>query len=260
MNKLKQAFFWFINSWMYKPAIYLLAFIVVGLLMDKVVMPWIVNLGDERELPDVIEMSVEQATNELTKSGFHVIIQDSLYDANHPLGTVIEQNPYPFATVKEGRRVYLTVSIGEKPIIMPKLIGLSPRDAELTIKSHNLIMGNKSYVPSEIYLEGTVIGQSYPQGQQIKTKTKINITVSLGKLKEEITIPSLVGKSLHEAKEKLKILGIQIGEITYKERGTILPETVLEQSIPEGTKPQESNVIDLVVSKEESPDDQENTN
>jgi beta-lactam-binding protein with PASTA domain len=230
--------------------------LIFAVLMDKVVMPWYVNLGDERELPDVIEMPMEQAFNELTKYGFNVIIQDSLYDANHPLGIVIEQNPYPFATVKEGRRVYLTISIGEKPIIMPKLIGLSPRDAELSIKSYNLEMGYKSYVPSDIYLEGTVIGQSYPQGQKIKPRTKINITISLGKLKEEVAIPSLIGKSLHEAKQKLKILKIRIGEITYEERENILPETVLEQSLPEGHKPEEKDVIDLIVSKEKVRDEE----
>jgi len=250
MDKLKQLKDWFVNSWLYKPFIFLIIVMFLGFLTDQFILPWYVDLGDERELPDVIEMPIDQATNVLTKNGFNVIVQDSLYDGAHPVGSVIEQNPYPFATVKEGRRVYLTVSIGEKPILMPKLIGLSPRDAELTIQSYNLELGAKSYVPSEIYLEGTVIGQSYPQGQQIKPQTKIDITISLGKLKEEKTVPSLVGKSLYETKVQLKILDIKIGEITYEERENILPETVLKQSLPEGEVLQEGDVIDLVVSKE----------
>lgn len=213
-------------------------------------MPFVVDLGDERELPDVIEMTLEQATGVLEKEGFNVIVKDSLFDANHDLGIVIEQSPYPYATVKEGRRVYLTISIGEKPIIMPKLIGSSPRDAELTINSFNLKMGSKSYMPSDIYLEGTVIGQSYPQGQQIKPNTRINITISLGKLKDEKTVPALVGKSLYEAKQKLKISDLIIGEITYEERENILPETVLQQSLEIGKKVEPGDLIDLVISKE----------
>jgi len=181
MDKIKKFFFWFKQTWAYKPTIILIILILFILVMDKFIMPIVVDLGNERELPDVIEMSLEQAKSILEKEGFNVIVKDSLFDANNPLGTVIEQNPYPFAIVKEGRRVYLTISIGDKPIIMPKLIGLSPRDAELTIKSYNLKMGSKSYMPSDIYLEGTVIGQSYPQGQQIKPKTRINITISLEK-------------------------------------------------------------------------------
>ena len=254
MNKIKNFISWFKQTKAYTPTIILIILILFILVMDKLVMPLIVDLGDERELPDVIEMTVEQATGVLEKEGFNVILKDSLFDANHALGTVIEQNPYPFATVKEGRRVYLTISIGEKPIIMPKLIGLSPRDAELTINSFNLKMGSKSYMPSDIYLEGTVIGQSYPQGQQIKPNTRINITISLGKLKEEKTVPALVGKSLYEAKQSLKMNGIKIGEITYEERENILPETVLKQSLEIGVKVEPGDLIDLVVSKEKIED------
>lgn len=254
MSKLIKRFSLFKQSKIYKPAIILIIFFLFVIVMDKVVMPLVVNLGDERELPDVIEMTLEQATNVLEKEGFNVIIKDSLFDANHGIGTVIEQNPYPFATVKEGRRVYLTISIGEKPIIMPKLIGLSPRDAELTIKSYNLKIGSKSYMPSDIYLEGTVIGQSYPQGQQIKPNTRISITISLGKLKEEKTVPALVGKSLYEAKQSLKMNGIKVGEITYEERENILPETVLKQSLEVGIKVEPGVFIDLVVSKEKIED------
>jgi len=249
MNSLKNFFNWFKQTWAYKPVLILVILILFTVLMDKIIMPLIVDLGNERELPDVIEMTLDQATNVLEKEGFNVIIKDSLYDATHPLGTVIEQNPYPYATVKEGRRVYLTISIGDKPIIMPKLIGLSPRDAELTIKSFNLKMGSKSYMPSDIYLEGTVIGQSYPQGQQIKPKTRINITVSLGKLKEEKTVPSIVGKSLYEAKQSLRMNKLEIGEITYEERENILPETVLKQSLEPGKKIEPGDVINLVISK-----------
>ena len=247
---MKKLFNWFKQSWAYRPVLFLIILILFIVLMDRLIMPLIVDLGNERELPDVIEMTLDQATHVLEKEGFNVIIKDSLYDANHPLGTVIEQNPYPYATVKEGRRVYLTLSIGDKPIIMPKLIGLSPRDAELTIKSYNLTMGSKSYMPSDIYLEGTVIGQSYPQGQQIRPNTRINITVSLGKLKEEKTIPSIVGKSLYEAKQSLRMNKVKIGEITYEERENILPETVLKQSLEPGKKVESGDVINLVVSKE----------
>jgi serine/threonine-protein kinase len=250
MNKLKNFFRWIKQTWMYKPLIILVILILFTLVMDKLIMPLVVDLGKERELPDVIEMTLGQAKTVLEKEGFNVIVKDSLFDANHALGTVIEQNPYPYATVKEGRRVYLTISIGEKPIIMPKLIGLSPRDAELSIRSYNLKMGSKSYMPSDIYLEGTVIGQSYPQGQQIKPSARINITISLGKLKEEKTVPSLIGKSLYEAKENLKMNGIAIGDITYEERDKILPETVLQQSLEAGKKVEPGDVIDLVVSKE----------
>lgn len=249
---MKEMWKWFKQTWLYIPAIYAFGILVFAGLMDRVVMPIYVKLGNEIELPDVVEMNFENAKDLLNQKGFQVIIHDSLYDGRHPVGTVIEQNPYPYATVKEGRRVYLSVSIGEKPIIMPKLFGLSPRDAELILKAYNLKINAKNYAFSDIYPEGIVIGQSYPQGQEVRSQHPIDITVSLGKMQEEVTVPSLVGKSLYAAREQLRLLNIPIGRIAYEERDNILPETVLSQSLAEGYKPQSGEKIDLVASKEVS--------
>lgn len=243
---------WFLRSWLYRPAILLVILIFVGIIADQLIMPYYIKLGDEIEMPDVIEMHIDEARKMLTENGFNVLVKDSLYDANHELGTVIEQNPYPYALVKEGRRVYLSISIGEKPILMPNLFGVSPREAELILETYDLVLRARNYVYSDMYHEGTVMGQSYPPGQEIKAGSKINITISLGKLKEEMQIPNLVGKSLYEARERLRKLGVKIGEVSYQERDNILPETILSQSIEPGTHVTPEDMIDLVVSKERS--------
>jgi serine/threonine-protein kinase len=243
---------WFLNSWLYRPAILFIILLVIGIIADQLLMPYYIKLGDEIEMPDVIEMHVDEAQKMLTENGFNVLVRDSLYDAFNEIGTVIEQNPYPYALVKEGRRVYLSISIGEKPILMPNLFGVSPREAELILETYGLVLRARNYVYSDMYHEGTVMGQSYPPGQEIKAGSKINITISLGKLKKEMQIPNLVGKSLYEARERLRKLGVEIGDLTYQERDNILPETVLSQSIEPGTSVTHEDKIDLVVSKGKS--------
>jgi beta-lactam-binding protein with PASTA domain len=231
----------------------ILAFIILILftvLMDKVVMPLYVNLGDETELPDVIEMSIGEGKSLLEEHGFQIFIKDSLYDTHHPVGTIIEQNPYPYAVVKEGRRVYLSVSNGDKPIIMPNLFGVSPREATLILETFGLKLGSKNYVYSDRYYEGTVMGQSYPQGQEIKSGSKMDIIISLGQLSVEAIVPDLVGKSLHESRERLRAVKLTIAEIVWEERDNILPETVISQSLPPGQTFAPEETIELVVSKE----------
>jgi serine/threonine-protein kinase len=252
MDKLKKFFTWLRNSRFYNLIILIVVVILLTVLLDRLLMPLYVKLGDETEMPDVIEMHVEEAQQVLTSKGFQVLVQDSMYDANHEEGYVIEQNPYPYATVKEGRRVYLTISIGEKPIIMPNLFGVSPREADLILESYGLTLNARNYVYSDIYHEGTVIGQSYPQGQEIRAGSKIDITISLGKLKQDMIIPDLIGKSLHEARQRLKSLDLKIGEISYEERPNILPETIIKQSIPAGNTFEPGQIIDLTVSREEN--------
>jgi len=248
---------WVKETWWSKLIVVFIAVIFFVILMDKIVMPLYVQLGDEVDLPDVIEMPVNEAQSLLIEQGFKVVIRDSLYDANHPVGIVIEQNPYPYAVVKEGRRVYVTVSIGEKPIVMPNLFGVSPREAELILDTHDLKLGSKNYYYSERYHEGTVMGQSYPQGQEIKSGSRIDIIISLGQLSEEAVVPDLIGKSLHEARERLRAVKLKIAEIEWEERDNILPETIISQSLPAGQKFSPEETISLVVSKEMEPGGQE---
>ncbi len=246
------------QTWWGKTVLAIIIIFAFTLLTDKIIMPFYVQLGDETELPDVIEMSISEATGVLKDKGFIVVIKDSLYDANHPVGSVIEQNPYPYAIVKEGRRVYLTVSIGEKPIIMPNLFGVSPRESELILVTHDLKLRSKNYVYSDRYHEGTVMGQSYPQGQEIKSGSAIDIIISLGQLSVDPVVPDLIGKSMHEARERLRAINLKIAEIIWEERENILPETVISQSIPGGQIFEEDETITLVVSKEmnlESPEE-----
>ena len=247
---------WIKEYWWAKIIVAVVAITIFTLIMDKIVMPLYVQFGDEVDLPDVIEMSINEAQTLLEEQGFQVVIRDSLFDDTHPVGTVIEQNPYPYAVVKEGRRVYLSVSIGEKPIIMPNLFGVSPREAELILVTHDLKLGSKNYVYSDRYHEGTVMGQSYPQGQQIKSGARIDIIISLGQLSVEAVVPDLVGKSLHEARERLRAVNLNIANIEWEERDNILPETVISQSLPAGKSFGPDETIILVISKEMTAEDE----
>jgi len=237
------------TSLIFKAAIGAVVLILFILLFDRVIMPWYVRLGDEVELPDVVEMTMDQASDTLTAAGFIPVIADSVYDAHYPVGSIVEQNPPPYSVVKTGRHVYLTVSIGEKPIRVPNLFYKSPRDAVLLLEAEGLKLGQKFYEYTEMSLAGVVISQSYPPGQIVKKDTPVDITISLGPMPKQKKIPDLVGKSLDAAKKQLALLGIKKISVEYVDKENILPETVVWQSLPSGTPVTDSISIDLKVSK-----------
>ena len=241
--------FWMSGRFWLKLFALFVFFILFVILIDKVIMPWYVRLGEEIELPDVVEMTVSDAEKKLHEEGFFVIIADSVYNSYYPSGTVVEQLPLPYSVVKKGRHVYLTVSSGEKPIIMPNLFYKSPRDAELILQTHNLKLQAKTYEYSDFSLAGVVIAQSYPAGQLVKANTPISITISLGPFPKRKTVPHLVGKSLLEARKQLRLLGVKDIEIEYKEREKVLPETVIAQEPENGTVMTDSMRVKLTVSK-----------
>ena len=227
----------------------LIAFILIVLLFNDVIMPWYVRLGQEYELPDVVSMPLEQAKDSLAKAGFQLVVKDSVYDENFAPGTITEQQPAAYSKVKKGRHVYVTVSIGEKPIIMPNLFFKSPREAELILKSKGLQLGNLYYEYSDLALQDVVIGQSFPQGQKVKPGTKIDLTISLGPMPKQKVMPDLVGKSLDAAKKQLQLLGVKNIQVEYEYKEDILPETVLSQSVKKGTPVDQIQSVRLTVSQ-----------
>jgi len=246
----------FKESKLFKIAIAFVALILLVISMDKIIMPWFVDLGDEIEMPDMIEMNVNEAKDTLEKSDFNVIVADSVYDANYPEGTVVEQMPVAFSTVKQGRNVYLTVSNGEKPIVMASLFGMSPRDAELKLKAMGLKLRTVLQVYNDLYPAGAVIAQSHPKNEPVNKNARITITVSLGEMPSERKIPNLIGKSLSAARQQLRQLDVSIDEIEYEGNNSYLPNTVLKQSLKEGSAIDEESEIDLVVSKLEEDDEE----
>jgi beta-lactam-binding protein with PASTA domain len=230
-----------------KIAIYVLLGITLIVIMDRLIMPWYVKLGEEIQMPSVTDLSAEEAEQLLIEQKFEVIFQDSIYSGSHPVGTVIDQNPYASAMVKTGRRVYLTISIGEKPVIMPDLIGKSPRNAELLLKSAGLRLGNTEYKSSSLVPAGAVAEQSYPAGQELKPGTRVAIKVCTGQHLN--VIPDLRSLSLKDVELHLEKIGLRIGNITYEERDDILPETIISQSPEAGSTFQTGEHIDLIVSK-----------
>ena len=256
--QLKQKFLELV--WWKKLLVVLAAFFVFVLIIDAMVMPLYTRHGSEYQLPDVTEKQAAEAEEILDDQGFAAIIQDSAYDGYYPPGTVIRQNPPPYATVKKGRRVYLVISSGEKPIYMPNLLKESLTNAELRLRETGLELNRTYWEYSEdVPYRGVVIGQSVPAGELVAASQKINLTVSLGPPPSSFTNPRVVGKSLETAMNELAAVGITPDRIIVKSRyqPNLVPQTIISQSVEEGTLAPEVDVIELTVSTDRLPQRQE---
>jgi beta-lactam-binding protein with PASTA domain len=226
---------------------------ILSFIMDMLLMPLYTKHGKEYELPDVTDKPVDEAVDILKQNGFYPIIKDSVYDEHFSPGSVIQQNPLSYSLVKKGRRVYLVVSIGEKPIYMPKLIGLTPQDAEFKIKEANLVLNQVIYDFSDFYHRGVVINQSVPAGDMVEKNKRINITVSLGPAPTSMEVPNLIGRSIQAAQKELDVVGIRVGHVKRIYRPRLVPGTVVNQSISAGTNATKVDSINLLISTDKPP-------
>lgn len=217
------------------------------LLTDQIVMPLYTKQGKEVILPEVEGLKRGQADSILTEGGFRVIMDREIHSRAIPRGIVISQNPLPQSIVKRGRRIYLTISKGEKWVKVPQLIGQSERNAQELLRQMELVPETE-YEFSSLFPKGVVYEQSIAPDDSASVGDTVRFIISLGDIPENLIVPAVIGKSLSEARRILIRTGLQIGSVTYQVNDDLLPQTVIQQSIPADSLVDVGEPIDLIIS------------
>ena len=224
--------------------------IALVLILDKVIMPALVHSASVVTVPNVVGRPASQAVNDLTTLGFAIAQVDTHPDERYAAGTVLYQNPYGGAEVKDGRKVFLTISSGRELLSIPNLVGAPLREAKIKLQMAGLTTGEITYENNASVPEETVLRQSNASGGRIPIGSAIALVVSSGPEQQPTTVPSLVGRTLAEAQQLVLSSRLVFGQITYKSNHSVLPSTVLEQHPMAGDSVREGSQVQLIVAGE----------
>ena len=146
-----------------------------------------VCVGKEKvDMPNVVDMTLENARNQLEAMGLKVTVKNE-YDDVIEENDVISTSPKAGEKVKVGSTVTLTVSKGKetKTVKVPDLVGKSYDDASYVLTTANLKVGAVEKQYSDTYKKDQVIWQSESKDTEVKEGTEINLVISLGPEKKE---------------------------------------------------------------------------
>jgi serine/threonine-protein kinase len=219
------------------------------ILLNYVLMPLYVRSGGTMTVPDVTGVPLEQARVVVDSAGLEAVEAGSRPDPKAPVGTVVGQNPVAGSVVKEGRRVYLTVSGGEVLVTVPRVRGQSVRDARFTLERTGLRVGATTFDTSGLYPRNTVMAQSIVPGAKVARGTEVGVTVSRGTEFLQVLVPDLSGRTLSEAQKLLSDKSLRAGVITYQPSADLIPNTVVDQFPRGGEMVEEGHAVDLFVVK-----------
>lgn len=197
--------------------LFAIAIVFVLLVLFLTSLKWCTSHGTTIQIPMVKGMSFEKASALLEEKGFDVEIQDSVYFDSLPALSVTRQFPEADAVVKRNRTVYLTVNRAVPPTIeMPKLIGLSYRSAEVSLRQYGLRMGDTSYrvdFAKNSVLDQVYNGESIKPGMKIQMGSSIDLVLGTGVGGFEFAVPDLFGMPYEEAKALLQATGLSTGAL-----------------------------------------------
>ncbi|MCX7876314.1 MAG: PASTA domain-containing protein [Melioribacteraceae bacterium] len=230
----------------WKPAIAIfILFVGILIILDSILLPLFVK-GNETIVPKVIGLDKNQAISLLEKNNLTPVIQTTRFDDKFGKDKVIFQKPNNGSVVKEGRRVYLTISGGEPLVRVPFIVNKTLRDAQLTLENVGLKLGQIDSIESELPAN-LIVEQQYFQGRELPKGSYVNVKISLGPQEGMIRVPGLIGKSLTEAEAILKSLSLVVGHKSFIHSNKLLPNTIVDQQPSEGNLLKVGDSINVVL-------------
>lgn len=212
------------------------------------IMLWLLKIytrhGDVLVIPDFKGLTMSQIIEKDYDRKFDFIVTDSLYDPDLPPGSVAMQNPSAGSKVKKGRNVYVTlVSVLPEMTMMPDLKDLTIRQAVSALKSSGLKSGRLTYI--QHIAENSVLGQYYNgdtiyYGIKLLKGSVIDLVVGLGE-NHVLRPPFLIGLTAEEAREKLHMASLNLGQQMHSDPYDPFHSRVFQQSpawdtlVPMGT-------------------------
>ncbi len=203
-------------------------------------------------IPSFVGKTVEQA-NELAKDGeFTIIVSGSEVNESYEVGQITKQDPSEGTKVEKGTEVKVTLSeeLQAEPVSVPKLVGMNVEEAKKMLEDAGLV--SIVEYKSDVEEANKVISQSPVEGYTLEKGERVKIIVSSGLDESQVKVPSVVGLSLDEAKQKL-VSGKLSQSISYREDTSKEEGVILSQIPSAGTTVSVDSAVSLVVNRYEKP-------
>ena len=196
---------------MFVVALALVAFATGLLVFNNVVMPRLIHGIGQVEVPDVRNLTLDQAEQALRPVNLQVSRAGERFDPVLPRGFILSQDPGPGTEVRGNRRVSVIVSLGEEFSSVPELSGESQRSAEQLLGSAGLRVGAIARAPSDEVGEGLVVSSDPGPENVLPQGSPVSLLVSNGAGEESFVMPDLVGREIGGVRRQLESLGFRVG-------------------------------------------------
>lgn len=175
--------------------------------------------GETILVPELKGLSVADISRVLEREQLAFAINDSVYNTSLPPGTAISQNPAAGSQVKKGRTIFLIMNASEVEMVnIPRVVGISLRQADRMLTGAGLRIGRLSYVPDiarNNVLAVSSGGRTLSPGHPIAKGSVIDLTLGLGEGQRNTSVPQLLGKSYREALDLLQQAQLNRGTLHF---------------------------------------------
>ena len=200
------------------------ALLALGISLVIVITTFIVlkhygRVGQEYPTPYVVGQYVDDLDDmDYGDLDLEFVIIDSIYQQNHRGGFILRQDPDSGSLIKNGRKIYLTVtSFVPDNAIVPDLRSLSVRHAISQLENVGLHGGRITIVddPHHVVLQQKYKGRNVNEGRRLEKGAMIDLVVGRGSGSGMSIAPYLVGMSPTKARSNILSASLNVGAEHY---------------------------------------------
>ncbi len=207
------------------------------------------NKQDLVLVPALTGLTETEALNKAKANNLIAVVSEYKTESNVEPGKVLEQDPESSTEVKKGTIIKLVVSKGEEQVSVPNLSNMTIENAKIQLNKLGLEIGEITKENSDNFEAGKIMQQHPDSGTSINKDSKVDVVISLGKKEELVEMVDLIGADISQASNKLKSIGLNIGNIEKKFSNSYDTNQVIWQQYDAGKKLKKDSSIDVIISK-----------
>ena len=210
----------------------------------------IVQPGEDKGIPNVVGMTVEQAEEALKDLGVTIVVARQEEALKYDKGYIFKQLTAKGTELPEGAKLQVYVSTGLKEIEIPDVSNKTEEEAIKALVDAGFEEKNiKVKTEEHMTVKKDLVTRTDPEageGRNYKARITIYISTGVGKT----FVPDLEGKTKEQAEELLKTAGLT-GEVVEEVNEEYLDGTVFKQEIEADTEVDKGTVIKYYVAVKE---------
>lgn len=172
--------------------------------------------GREVAVPQFAGLSPSAAERVAAENGLLLEVENRFYSSTIPEGVIMSQLPAPGEKVRRGWRVRVALSMGPQRVVIPNVVGQSPRAAQINLQRRDLELGTVAVVHLANLPADQIVAQSPAAHDTEVDSPKVNLllTAPVDDTPRYYLMPDFVGHQFGDATSAMAVTGFQVGEVT----------------------------------------------
>lgn len=186
-------------------------FLFVGVAVaSSLIVVYFMFQEEEVVVPDLVGSDVVAALDAVNQRGLTLKIAQREFSDRFPRDTIISQEPGARQPVRKGRDVRIVLSLGNRQITVPNVLGESYRQAGIVLRQSGLMSGKLDRVYDGRVDRNLIVAQTPPPQTLAGGGTSVDLLISLGARPARYVTPDLTGITAERAQAELESSGIRV--------------------------------------------------